>query len=161
MDIYDYAMQMEKESESYYRQLAQKTDNNGLETIFNMLGDEEAKHYAVVAAMKNSTPEEISATDILSDAKEVFRQMTVDVGKFNFDQEQPEFYRKAQEIEKKSRNFYLQKAGEIKNELQKKMFLNLAEEEKKHYFLLQNIIDFVATPQTWLENAEWYHLDEY
>ncbi len=161
MDIYDYAMQMEKESESYYRQLAQKTDNNSLKTIFNMLGDEEAKHYSVVAEMKNSTPPEISATDILADAKEVFRQMTVDVGKFNFDQEQPELYRKAQEIEKKSRNFYLQKAGEIKNELQKRIFISLAEEEKKHYFLLQNIIDFVARPQSWLENAEWYHLDEF
>jgi rubrerythrin len=161
MDIYEYAMQMEKESESYYRQLAQKTDNNGLKIIFNMLGDEEAKHYAVVAAMKNSTPPEISATDILSDAREVFRQMTVDVGKFNFKAEQPEFYKKAQEIEKKSRNFYLQKADEIKNNIQKNIFINLAEEEKKHYFLLQNIIDFVSRPKTWLENAEWYHLDEF
>jgi rubrerythrin len=46
-------------------------------------------------------------------------------------------------------------------ETHKEIFLKLADEEKKHYFLLENIIDFVSRPQKWLENAEFYHLDEY
>jgi len=161
MNIYDYALEMEKESESYYRQLVEKTDNKGLKTIFNMLADEEAKHYKIVAEMKSKTPAKVSDTNILSDAKEIFRQMSNDVEKSDFSGEQLKFYRKAQEIEKRSRNFYLQKADEVENEAQKRIFRNLAEEEKKHYFLLQNIIDFVAMPKDWLENAEWYHLDEY
>jgi rubrerythrin len=44
---------------------------------------------------------------------------------------------------------------------QKGLFLQIAEEEKKHYWILENILNFISRPQNWLENAEWYHLDEY
>ncbi|HEW78498.1 MAG TPA: rubrerythrin, partial [Phycisphaerales bacterium] len=40
MDIFKYAMQMEKDGEDYYRQLAQQTSNKGLQTILTMLADE-------------------------------------------------------------------------------------------------------------------------
>lgn len=69
--------------------------------------------------------------------------------------------KKAQEIEKKSQIFYLEKADEVNNPSQKEIFLKIADEEKKHYFILENILDFVSRPQNWLENAEWYHLEEY
>ncbi len=81
--------------------------------------------------------------------------------KADFDISQIEVYKKAQDIEKKSIDFYLQKADEVKEHCQKGTFRKLAEEEKKHYFLLQNIIEFVSRPESWLENAEWYHLEEY
>ena len=48
-----------------------------------------------------------------------------------------------------------------KKNIKKRIFQKLAEEEKKHYFLLENIIQFVSRPETWLENAEFYHLEEY
>jgi hypothetical protein len=39
----------------------------------------------------------------------------------------------------------------------------LAAEEKKHLRIMENIVEFVSRPEpgNWLENAEWYHLDEY
>ncbi len=70
-------------------------------------------------------------------------------------------YQKALEIEKATEAFYLEKAEELKGQPQERIFRQIAEEEKKHFFLLQNIIDFVSRPEGWLENAEWYHLDEY
>jgi rubrerythrin len=81
--------------------------------------------------------------------------------KFDIDAGQIELYKKAQDIEKKSRDFYLEKAEEVEEDFQKETFRKLAEEEKKHYFLLENVIQFVSRPQTWLENAEFYHLEEY
>lgn len=45
--------------------------------------------------------------------------------------------------------------------LNKQQTINELEEEKKHYFLLDNIIEFVSRPEQWLENAEFYHLEEY
>ena len=41
------------------------------------------------------------------------------------------------------------------------MFKALCEQERKHAALVQHLIDFVSSPQTWLEDAEFYHLDEY
>ena len=69
-------------------------------------------------------------------------------------------YRKAQDIEKKTRDFYREKSAEV-DEAQRTMFLKIADEEQKHYDILENIIDVVTRPETWLENPEWYHLEEY
>lgn len=44
---------------------------------------------------------------------------------------------------------------------QKNLLLKLAEEEKKHMFLLENLVEFIPRPETWIENAEFNHLVEY
>ncbi|MGD8500929.1 MAG: ferritin family protein [Phycisphaerales bacterium] len=160
MNIFIYAMQMEKDGEDYYYQLAQQTSDKGLRTILEMLGAEETKHYNAIAKMRTAMPD-MAETTILSDAKNVFVQIKESGENFDFDLGQTQLYKKAQDIEKKSRDFYLEKADEVEEEYQKKIFLRLADEEKKHYFLLENIIDFVSRPETWLENAEFYHLEEY
>lgn len=160
MDIFEYAMQMEKDGEDYYRQLAQQTKNEGLKTILIMLADEEVKHQNVIEKMKKEKTQ-LAQTTILNDARNVFAQLKESGEKFDFNVEQKEIYIKAQDIEKKSQDFYTEKANEIKDEYKKDIFLRLAEEEKKHCFLLENIIEFVSRPETWLENAEFHHLDEY
>jgi rubrerythrin len=153
-------MQMEKDGEHYYRQLAQQTEDKGLKTILTMLADEEVKHHNTLERMQTSEPHMEDAT-ILTDAKNIFVQIKESDESFDFDIPQTELYRKAQNIEKESCDFYLEKADEVTEEYQKEIFLRLAEEEKKHYFLLENIIQFVSRPETWLENAEFYHLEEY
>jgi rubrerythrin len=160
MNIFDFAMEKEKYSEDYYRQLAAKSYNKGLETVFNMLADEEVKHYKIVSDMKEDIALDLAETTILSDAKDVFAKMRDSAQSFNFNIRQTELYKKAQDIERQSRDFYLEKADEV-TEAHKEIFLKLADEEKKHFFLLENIIEFVSRPETWLENAEFYHLEEY
>ena len=113
MNIFEFAMEKEKYSEDYYRQLAGKSNNKSLETVFNMLADEEAKHYKIVSDMKEDVAPDLAETTVLSDAKGVFAKMRESTQGFNFDVSQTELYRKAQR------------------------------------------------PETWLENAEFYHLDEY
>jgi rubrerythrin len=39
MDIFEYAMQMEKDGEQYYRALVEQTENKGLRTIFTELAN--------------------------------------------------------------------------------------------------------------------------
>ncbi|MHC4572622.1 MAG: ferritin-like domain-containing protein [Planctomycetota bacterium] len=161
MNIFQFAMEKEKFSEDHYRQLAAQTSDAGLKTIFGMLADEEAHHYRVVDQMRSKIPDKVYNASVLSDAKKVFARMREDARKFDFDTTQVEVYKKAQDIEKESREFYLEKADEVENPRQKGILRQLAEEEEKHYFLLENIIQFVSRPETWLENAEFYHLEEY
>jgi rubrerythrin len=160
MDIFEFAMQMEKDGENYYRQLARKAANKGIKTILTMLADEEVKHYAVLVKIRTQRPG-MAETVILADARSVFQQMKESGEKLELDVGQAELYKQAQKIEERSRDFYLEKSNEVAEDYQKELFLKLAEEEKKHYFLLENIIDFVSRPKQWLENAEWYHLEEY
>jgi rubrerythrin len=103
----------------------------------------------------------MTETTVLENARNIFIEMKEQRQTFEPAQEQTELYRKAREIEKKSQQFYQEKAGQTDKDDQKKLFERLTEEEQKHYFLLENIIEFVSRPKLWLENAEWYHLEEY
>lgn len=161
MDIFQFAMEKEKFSEDYYRQLAEKTDNKGLKNICNMLADEESKHYKIVEQMSQKIPAKAAQTLILSNAKEIFEKMRKSAENFNFDISELELYQKARDIEKESRSFYLEKAEELKDSSQKEIFKKLADEEQKHFILLEKICDFVDRPQWFLENAEMYRFDDY
>lgn len=162
MNIYEYAMKMEKDSENYYRELATETEYTGLKNIFTMLADEEVKHFNVVKGMiETDANAELAETDVLLNAKNIFIEMKEAGRKFDFDLPQTDVYRKAREIEKNSNEFYVEMSGKVENEAQREIFLQLAAEEEKHMFLIENIIEFVSRPETWIENAEFNHLDDY
>ena len=162
MNIYKYALQLEKDSENYYNKLISKTDDVGLKTILKMLADEEAKHFSIVEQMmKTNTYPEYVETNILKNAKNIFMKIKGKKLEFSFDLTQADFYRKAQEIEEKSHQHYLEMSGKVEDKAQKNLLLKLAEEEKKHMFLLENLVEFVSRPDTWIEDAEFNHLDEY
>jgi rubrerythrin len=159
-NIIEYAMQMEKDGEDYYRQLAKQTANNGMKTILTMLADEEVKHYNILNKIKTEKTQ-IAESAILSDVKNIFVQIKESGESFDFDVNQEELYKKARDIEKKSQDFYTEKANEVTEKFQKELFLKLAVEEKKHYVLLDNIIEFISRPEQWLENAEFFHMEEF
>ena len=161
MNIFEFAIEKEQLSEQYYRQLAQQAPHKGLISILTMLADEEQGHVEVVSKMKEGASVEVADTILLTNAKTIFAKMRQSKEKFKFGDSQIDLYKKAQDIEKESRSFYRQKAKESENPGHKAIFNTLAEEENKHYFLLENIIEFVSRPQTWLENAEFHHLEKY
>lgn len=161
MDIFKFAMEKEKFSEDYYRQLSNKTSNKGLSNILTMLAEEERKHFNLIQQMQRQAPQKKTDTDILGNARQIFEKMRQSVENFSFDITELELYEKARDIEKESRLFYLEKSNEATDASQKEIFKRLANEEQKHLALVQGIYDFVARPQWFLENAEMYHFDDY
>ena len=162
MNIYEYAMKMEKDGENYYRELARNADNEGVRNILNMLADEEVKHFHVLQQMRNNDDHvELADSDVLANAKNIFMQMREGEGALVADEVQARLYRSVEATESKSYNFYLEKSEEAENEAEKVLLLKLAAEEKQHMFLMGNIADFVSRPETWIEDAEYNHLDEY
>jgi rubrerythrin len=162
MNIYKYAIKMEKDGENYYRELANQTEDIGLQNILKMLADEEVRHYNIIEQMmKSKASAELAETGILKKVKNIFIKIKGKNLVFDFDLPQINFYRKAQEIEEKSYKFYIEMSDKVEIESQRKLFLKLAGEEKKHMFLLENLVEFVSRPETWIENAEFNHLDDY
>ncbi|MHC4183313.1 MAG: ferritin-like domain-containing protein [Planctomycetota bacterium] len=160
MDIYEFAMQMEKDGRDFYLDLAKKTSNSGLKNILTMMADSEAKHYNVILRMKRNDKTQYSTdTEVLTKVKNIFTKMKEEK-EFDVDVSQIELYKEALETEKNSQKFYLEKADEEKTPSKKEILLKLADEEKSHCVLLENIISFVSQPDNWLEDSEWYHLDE-
>ncbi|MBN2324529.1 MAG: ferritin family protein [Spirochaetes bacterium] len=160
MDIFEYAMKMEQDGRKFYLELAENAENTGIRRILQMLADDELKHYNVLREMKSKKPE-MADTRILDNAKNVFEEISREEEPAPVTGSQGDLYRKAQEIELKSKDFYQQKAAEAEGGFEKDIFSRLAKEEQKHYILLENIVGYVTRPERWLENAEWHHMDEY
>ena len=159
MNIYEFAMQMERDGERFYRNLADGSSSQGMSRILTALADDEAKHYIIVKEMAEDVEPDMDKTTVLTDAKNVFAQMqgtSLDLGGL-----QVEVYRQAQEIERQSREFYEEQADQATKASARTILLEIAEEEQRHYFLLDQIIEFMDRPRTWIENAEFNHLDEY
>ena len=165
MNIYDFAMQMEKDGENYYRKLKDTSKIEGLQKIFGMLADEEIMHFQILKQMKQQdSAARLQQTDILTEVKNIFIDMKEGHSVFHIDTTaDTEAYRKARDIEQKSIDFYLEKAAESEETGLKTVFLRLAQMEERHRNIMQNLVDFVSRPEpgNWLENAEWHHLEEY
>ena len=161
MDMFEYAMQMEKDGENLYRETARNSANRGIKAILTMLADEEFRHFKAIEKIRSDEPAQLADTTILADAKNVFTKMKDSGETFAPKANGVSLYKKALDIEAESKDFYTEKSGEASEQKVKELFLRLAQEEQKHYVLIENIIDFLSRPNTWLENAEFYHLDEY
>ena len=160
MDIYKFAMQMELDGRHFYLDLAKKTENAGIKNILTMMAESEAKHYNVILDMqKNDKAEYSKDAEVLTKIKNIFTKMREEK-EIDVDVSQVEFYKKALEIEADSEKFYLERADEEKDPHRKEIFLTLAKEEKSHCILLENIVNLVSQPDNWIENSEWYDIDD-
>lgn len=155
MNIYDYAMKVEKDGEAYYRELASKSPNDGLKKVFNLLADAEVKHYNVFKSMRDKDGKEILSLDISTDIKTIFETLSAEKNSVNFNLDEIKFYEDAIKREDDSYNFYLSKSEELSDENEKKVFLNIAQEEIKHKEILENILSFIQEPTNWVGSAEF------
>ena len=161
MDIYKYAMKMELDGRHFYLDLAEKTNNKGIKNILTMMAESEAKHYNIILSMqKNDKTQYSTDTEVLTEVKNIFERMKEEKKELDVDVSQVEFYKEALEVEIDSEKFYLERADEEKDPHNKQIFLTLAKEEKSHCILLENLVNLVSQPDTWVENPEWYHVDE-
>lgn len=161
MDILELAMEKERDEENHYRRLAERAGVKGLKKIFLFLADEEAKHCIAISKLKDEPPKEITDAEAVSEAEAFFEEMEESEEPLDFDQSQVDIYEDALEQERKGWQFYLDKAEETHDESLRTIFMKLAEEERKHKLILENIVEFVSRPDHWLENAEFFHEDEY
>jgi rubrerythrin len=161
MDVYDYAMQMERDGEAYYRSAARQTGHEGIRGILTMLADAEVKHYRLFEEMKRGEAAAPEDSGLLAGVKNLFQQMAESKDVSMIRLAEVDLYRKAQEIEKSSYEFYEANAGKAASDGERNVLLKIAGEEHTHYMILEQIVGFVSRPEQWLENAEWYHLEPY
>jgi rubrerythrin len=165
MDIYDFALQMEKDGEKYYRELMKASTSTGLKKIFALLADEEIMHYTFIDKLRRKNDFlQLADTPILKNVKNIFIEMKNSKQDWRIETtKETVAYSKAFDIEEKSKIFYQEKAAETKDEQARFVLNQLAKAEEKHMRIMENIVEFISRPEpgNWLENAEWHHLDEY
>lgn len=162
MNVFQFAMQMEKDGEAFFREIAAKTQNTGLRRIFTMLANEEVVHYNTFKKLYEKSPVEAIESNALSKAKTIFAEMK-ESGNFDItaDTPQSEVYRKAMDAEKEAYTFYEKQAEETSDDREKHVLLTFGREERHHYQLLESILDFISRPESWTESAEFTRIEKY
>ncbi|MFZ2956662.1 MAG: ferritin family protein [Candidatus Ozemobacteraceae bacterium] len=155
MNIFEFALKKEAQSQAVYLELAKAAPTIGMKNIFTMLADDEKRHYQTIVKMEKEENVDLSECKILADSRKILAKFRAEKMKFKLDSSQLDAYKKAQESEDTSEAFYREKAHETKDEYQRKLFLSLAEEENNHSVILNEIIELIGHPEAFLENAEF------
>jgi rubrerythrin len=163
MNAIEFAKEIEQEGIAHYRSLAGRTQIKELNSIFNFLADEEQRHYEIFNSWEeNPDIPPLEKSGVLTHAKETFAAMTEQFKSFGAPVvHRTEAYEKALAFENKSIELYTAALDTLGEEGQKSVLTSIIEQEKSHARLMQSLIDFQRHPGQWLEDAEWYHLDEF
>jgi rubrerythrin len=161
VDVFDYAMKMEQDGESFYRMLEESVADKGLKSVFKTLADEEVKHFRVIQALKTNT-HDLEDSHVIKSSNTLFEELKDNPPKEFFKEKaQEEAYIKARGLEEKSWKFYEDCLKKASSEKEAQIFSRLASEEYGHYKILDHMIELIQRPKTWLEDAEITHLEDY
>ena len=162
MNVFDFAMKMEQDGKAYYEKLARQTSLPGLKTIFKRLAEDEQKHYEIFQELKTSgSVPAMQDSTIIAEAKNVFEQLSKEEEPLKDLNEVLAAYQHAMKIESESSRFYEKAAGEEKNPAIQKLLARIADEEQKHFNVLENIYHFVNAPNQYLAWGEFSNLEEF
>ncbi|OGU07204.1 MAG: ferritin [Geobacteraceae bacterium GWC2_58_44] len=160
MNVFDFAMKIELQGKAYYENLAASAKLAGLRTIFTELAADEQKHYDVLRGLKEGKTWEMADSRVLEHTRSVFtdllRDRDVEVGL----QEALDAYKLALKVEADSVRLYEDMAKKEENPETVQLYLTIANEEKKHYNIIENICDFVMRPKYYLKWREYSDLDD-
>jgi len=166
MDIFDFALKMESDGETYYRALAEKVIYEDLKTVLVGLADDEHRHFEIIKSVQNQTFN-YGDDPKLSKIKNVFAADNKDLAPENKElmaklkDEQIDVYRAALLREKESVALYKKLIIASDLQEQKAICETLMHEEEKHMEVIDNIIDMLNHVNDWVEAAEFNHHNKY
>jgi len=147
-EILNKALEIELEGRKFYLECMAKTTHRGGQEMFRYLAQEEWIHYESVEKLyRREFEKEYLAFKKAQTAKEpvsgIFPKM-VPGGKIDKKSDALDALNIAIKAEDNSVLLYQRLAGGSKNEKLKKVFTQLAAEEKKHFFILENEVESVT-----------------
>lgn len=160
MDIIKYAMQMELDGKTFYENGAKKASAPMIRKVFETLAVEEHRHYHFFKNMKENKKQDVEkAVSIKKDAvkmvKNVFMEM-VDSGKDQIAGDSTKtIWEEALLIEQKAEKLYRDAAEKEADKNKKKLLNIIADEEKSHIYLIDNMLSFLKDPETFAASQNY------
>jgi len=128
---------------------------------FGLLAKAEEEHFESLEKMKGCATHAVAEFKALDEAACSFRPL---LGKRELVSElrhDPDGYRHVVKEEEESIKFYEEMAGKAEDEATRTFLMQLAEQEKRHLSIVENIYAFVESPRTYLAWGEFSNLKEY
>jgi rubrerythrin len=158
MDVFEFAMEMELDGKAHYEKLASEASVDGLKAIFTNLAEDEQKHYDTIKAIQAGADWKMTESQVLDKAKNLFQGMIDNTDIANSLAESLYGYQYARGIEAKSISYYEDAAKKADNPEIEQLLLQIANEEKKHYNIMDNLCDFTLKPKYFLAWREFSNL---
>jgi rubrerythrin len=158
MNIFEFAKKMEVDGKSRYEKQYSVETNQGIKEILKLLISQEQEHYNILDKIEKSKDFKNYERASFAGVKNLFEEMKDELDLVSKDS--VKFYKTILEIEKKSEKFYRMHAEENTGAV-KEILLRLAKEEHGHAIIIENIIDFINKPKTWIEDPEFNNLANY
>ncbi len=155
----ELALQTEVDGKAYYLKQAKTTDDVQLQKLFSMLADDEEKHYQIVSEMIKGQYR-LMESNTLANVKTVFADKLAANETFQVEIDNIEAYEQAVKFEDDSIALYKDLAKSAKSSVEEELFRELVREELRHRVILQNLLEAIRHPQSWVEDWEFNSKDD-
>lgn len=159
MNILECTIKMKQETRTHYERLSEVASEKEMKRLFSLLASAEDEHIGKLIALKDGMNKiDGAALNALEEGVCVFsphidpRQLAETL------QNDPDAYRHVVHEEEETIDFFDQLRNQAENEQMKRICQILADKEREHLTMLENIYFFVEEPRTYLEWGEFSNL---
>ncbi|PJA26565.1 MAG: hypothetical protein CO189_10215 [candidate division Zixibacteria bacterium CG_4_9_14_3_um_filter_46_8] len=161
------SIEMEKKGQDFYKKTAVKASTKLTRDLFEFLAREELKHieaiktfyHAGLSGGKREFDDVVSGVDPAKARKAIGKLFEGLDKKAPVDKSDLETYKFARDFELNSEKFYREAALKAIDAEVKKLFEFLAEEEKRHFKMLDDSMAYLENPQEYFHRLEGWHVE--
>jgi len=161
MNIFDCAISMEEDASAYYRKLAEAVTIPEIKNLLSILAAAEEEHRDALVRMKENLDAQKGGFSVLKGASCAFRPLLGKRDVMEGLKDDPDAYKQVVRREEEDVRFYEELAAKAPSGEARSLLLKLADEERKHLSIVENIYAFVESPKTYLAWGEFSNLGEY
>lgn len=159
MNIIEFAMKMERDGQAFYEKAAAAAPQPELKEIFLYLAREEERHFAFFKNMHEGDTKaaiKVLGSNTLAKTKNVFVHLIEENGgDVTFGADVRKAWTEALKIEEKAVKLYSEEAKKEKDPERKELLERIAEEERSHVYLIDNMLSFMSDPQTFADSQNF------
>jgi rubrerythrin len=159
MNILECTIKMKQETRAHYSKLAEVVTDSELKRLFSLLAAAEDEHIDKLVALKTTMNDmDASSLNALDESVCVFSPHVDPRHLADTLRHDPDVYRHVVHEEEETIEFFDQLKEQAENEQMKRICQVLADKEREHLTMLENIYFFVEEPRTYLEWGEFSNL---
>jgi len=160
MNVFDYAMEIERSGRKFYRSVADKTAVPGVRTIFAMMASDEEELLERFRAMKAAQAATLADSRPLEHAGNIFADTLNEQEALQIDNDL-DAYHYVMQVEREICRLYEETAEREPNPDVKSLLRRIAVEERRELESLRQLYDFVNAPNEYLAWGEFSNLGEF
>jgi rubrerythrin len=159
MNILECTIKMKQETRAHYERLSEAVTEKELKRLFSLLAEAEGEHIAKLVELEGDISNIGSLSFNKLDESACVYSPHIDPRYLAETlRNDPDAYRHVVQEEEETIEFFDQMKNQAENEPMKRVCQVLADKEREHLTMLENIYFFVEEPRTYLEWGEFSNL---